>query len=289
VRLGWTWVDAASALVVVVLIGHAAWRVLSRSASILVDRAALDAPAVSEVVRKVAGVHDVARVRSRGPADEIHLDLDVHVAAPTTADQSAAIAREIRARLRDAFGGLRDIQVHFLPIHHGPVDYALIARAEADALGLGVHEVIPTVNEHGLTLDMHVEVAPGETVGQAHELVTQFEGRLRAAIPDLHRVVTHIEPAHLSEHPPADSVDAHDLARRALDIANTLYPQGLWHDLDIRGESDGGYALSVHCVVSGDMPLEEAHRLAEIVETRVRAALPAIHRVTIHTEPPDQM
>ena len=109
VRLGWTWVDAASALVVVVLIGRAAWRVLSRSASILVDRAALDASAVSEVVRGVSGVQQVARVRSRGPADEVHLDLDVQVAAPTTADHSAAIAREVRARLRDAFSGLRDI------------------------------------------------------------------------------------------------------------------------------------------------------------------------------------
>jgi divalent metal cation (Fe/Co/Zn/Cd) transporter len=35
------------------------------------------------------------------------------------------------------------------------------------------------------------------------------------------------------------------------------------------------------------MPLEDAHRLAETVETQVRAELPAVHRVTIHTEPPD--
>jgi divalent metal cation (Fe/Co/Zn/Cd) transporter len=71
-----------------------------------------------------------------------------------------------------------------------------------------------------------------------------------------------------------------------LRIAQRLYPDKLWHDLDIRAEADGGFAVSMHCHVADDMPLEEAHRLAEQVETQVRATLPEIHRVTIHTEPP---
>jgi cation diffusion facilitator family transporter len=288
VRLGWSWVDAAAALVVVGLIGRAAWRIVSRSVGVLVDRAAVDADAVCRTVEGVAGVQRVIRARSRGPMDDIHLDVDLQVAAPTTAEHSAAIAREIRTRLRERFDGLTDIQIHFLPLHDGPPDYALIARAEADALGLGIHEVIPTTTEDGVTLEMHVEVAPEQTVGEAHALVSRFEERLKAAVPTLKRVVTHIEPAHTCEDILYRDEEAHLLAEQALRIAQRLYADNDWHDLDIRAEADGGYALSMHCHVKGNTPLEEAHRLAETVETQVRAALPALHRVTIHTEPPPE-
>lgn len=286
VRLGWEWMDAAAALIVVGLIGLAAWRIVSRSVNILVDRAALDADVVSQEAQMVAGVQRVTRVRSRGPQDDIHLDIDVQIAPPTTAEQSASIAREIRARLREHFDGLADIQIHFVPMSGGPPDYALVARAEADALGLGVHEIIPTTTEDGLILDMHVEVAPEQSVGEAHSLVTRFEERLKSAIPELKRIVTHIEPAHTCEDILYHDEDAHLMAEQALRIARNLYPDNHWHDLDIRAESDGGFALSMHCHVEGSMPLEDAHRLAETVETQVRAALPALHRVTIHTEPP---
>ncbi|MEJ2149233.1 MAG: cation-efflux pump [Chloroflexota bacterium] len=286
VKLGVTWVDPAAALIVVGLIAMTAWRIVRHSANILLDQVAIDPEEVIPIVQGVAGVHRVGRVRSRGPADDIHLDLDVRIAGPTTAEQSNAIAREIRTRLRNAFEGLRDIQVYFLPEIDGEPDYALTARAEADSLGLGVHEVIASTREGALTLEMHVEVPHDLTVGKAHAIVTEFEGRLREAIPDLERLVTHIEPAHTHEDAPLYKQEAHIIALAALRIAQRLYPDKLWHDLDIRAEADGGFAVSMHCHVADDMPLEEAHRLAEQVETRVRATLPEIHRVTIHTEPP---
>jgi cation diffusion facilitator family transporter len=285
VKLGWAWMDAVAALVVVALIGWAAWRILRRSASILVDRAVLDAEAVSRVVRQVAGVKRVVRVRSRGPDDNVHLDLDVQIAAPVTAGHSAAIADEIRTQLREKFSGLTDIQVFFLPMQDGPLDYMLIARAEADALGVGVHEVIASSGAEGLTLEMHVEVPPAQAVSEAHKTASQLEARLKETIPGLRRIVTHIEPAHVVEQVPTKDPDAYILAGEALRIAQQLHPDGQWHDLDIRVEADGGYALSMHCYVSGDMAIEEAHRLAEDVETQIRSRLPAIHRVTIHTEP----
>ena len=288
VWLGWGWLDAVAALGVVVLILLAAGRIVLRSSSVLVDRAPLESDAVSDVVANVAGVREVVRVRSRGPADDIHLDVDVRVAGPTTAEHSASLAREVRSQLRAQFEGLKDIQVTFMPESDAAPDHALIARAEGDALGLGVHEVIPSSSHNGLSLDMHVEVPPEQTVGEAHKLVTEFERRLHEKVDDLVRIVTHIEPAHTHENAPLYEDEAHRLARQTMQIANELYPENEWHDLEIRAETDGGYAISLHCHVDYDMLLEEAHRMAEVVETQVRAEHPAIHRVTIHTEPPGE-
>ena len=285
VRLGWGWVDAAAALGVVIFIVVAAWSIVKRAVDVLVDRAPLEPEAVRQIAEQVAGIQEVTRIRSRGADDDIHLDIGVRVAAPMTTSQSEVVAREVRTQLRDAFDGVRDIQVTFIPAHEGTPDYALLARAEGDALGLGVHEVIPVTNGSGLTLDMHVEVKPEQTVGEAHALVTEFERRLHRAIPDLGRVVTHIEPAHPVEAPLHFDGDADRVARETLHIAREMHPGLDWHDLDIRLEPDGGYALSLHCHVDQDMPLENAHRIAEEVETKVRAKLPRVHRITIHTEP----
>lgn len=287
VRLGFGWIDAAAALVVVVLIGIAAWNIISNSVNVLVDRAPLEPASVRTVVEDVLGIEQVMQVRSRGGMGDIHIDLDVQIGAATTADQSASIAQEIRSRLREDFEGLEDIRIYFVPEQTDHPDVAQIARATGDALGVGVHEVIPIEDsEGGLKIDMHVEVPLEQTIGEAHAIVSTLESRLKESIPGLTRVVTHIEPAHAPERI-QEGIFSHMLADRALSTAHELYPDMDWHDLEIRREEDGGYALSMHGVVAEDMPLEQAHRIAERVETGIRAALPRFHRVTIHTEPPN--
>lgn len=290
VQFGLTWVDPIAAMVVVLLIAVVAWRIVSSAAAILVDRAALDASDVTGIVEGVAGVQGVSRVRSRGPTDEIHLDLDIQVAGPTTAEHTDAIAGEVRRQLRDHFTGLEEVQVNFVPMRDASPATALIVRAHADALGLAAHEIIsiPTSEGDTLALEMHVEVQPDQSVGQAHTLVTELEQRIKQAIPTLTRIVTHIEPAEVVTDVPSPNGTANRLVYAALQIAERMYPAYRWHDLEIRLESDGGYALSMHCHVSANMPLEEAHLMAEAVETQVRAELPELHRVTIHTEPPDE-
>src|SRR5574341_256866 len=285
VRFGWTGLDPVAALLVVGLIGLVAWNIVRRSAAILVDRAALDPHVVGSVVEGVAGVHQVTRVRSRGPGDDVHLDIDVEVSGPTTADRSDAIAREMRSRLRNRFPGLTDIRVYFYPQHDAPLDLASLVRAEADALGIGVHEIIPADSNEGVILEMHVEVSPEQSIGEAHAIVTELEERLKQDIPHLDRIVTHIEPASPREEIRQINGDARALGRKILQIVRDMYPDHRWHDLNIRIEADGGYALSMHCHVPEDMRIEDAHHIAEAVETRLRAMLPVLHRVTIHTEP----
>nr|MBN1228942.1 cation diffusion facilitator family transporter [Anaerolineae bacterium] len=288
-RLGWGWVDAATALLVVALIGRAAWHIIRQAVDVLVDRAPLDGQTIEKIVSAVAGIQRVARVRSRGADNDIHLDLEIIIDPSTTAQHSEAIANEIRARLRAQFDGISDIQVFFIPSRDKPSDFALIARAEGDTLGLSVHEIIPSGSEREpLMLEMHVEVSPELTIGEAHDLVSDFEKRLHNRLPELSRLVTHIEPAHAHDSTPLHAPSTYLLADKALRIVRRLYPGNHWHDLFVRRESDGGYALSMHCRVDSGLALEDAHRIAEECETAIRADLPEFHRVTIHTEPYDR-
>ncbi len=288
VALGLGWIDAVAALFVVALIARNAFRIVGRSAAILVDRAPLNPQEVRQVVVAVPGVYDVTRVRSRGSEDDVHLDLAVNVAPPTTIDDSVAIAGEIRARLRTRFEGLTDIDVNFEPARDRPPDYALLARSEATALGLGAHEIVAAQVDGDLVLDMHVEVLAQQTIGEAHDVVSLFEQRLMEAIPELAYVVTHIEPTYGVKTCCDHDETGHSLARQALRIATQLFPDSQWHDLNVRAEPDGSYSLSLHCQIDGATSVAEAHHLAEMVETRLRSALPSLGRVTIHTEPVEE-
>ena len=285
VQLGLGWIDAAAALVVVLLIGRNAIGIIRQAASILVDHAALDAAVVRQIVLEVPSVEEVVQVRSRGPEDDIHLALLVRVAPLTPVEHSAIMADEIGHRLRAHFEGLATIDVNFLPAHESPPGYTEIAEAEAVVLGVRVHEIAIAAEENGITFDAHVEVDEEQTLDAAHTLVSQFEERLMDVIPDLTHVVTHIEPIHASRPCSDGGSEMEQLAQSVLRIAQQLYPGGYWHDLTIRAEAEGDYAVSIHCQLQGSVMVAEAHQMAEQVEVQVRTALPEIHRITIHTEP----
>ena len=50
------------------------------------------------------------------------------------------------------------------------------------------------------------------------------------------------------------------------------------------GES---WCLSLHCLLEGNMPLEQAHAISSQLEGRLRDAIPRLNTVVIHTEPAD--
>ena len=151
-------------------------------------------------------------------------------------------------------------------------------------MGLSVHEVVPIPVRGGIALEMHVEVQPGLTLGDAHQQVTEFEARLRHRLASVREIVTHIEPANEQGAPLMHSQAALDLRDQALATATRLYPDANWHSPTVR-LALGGYAMTLHCNLPESVSVEEAHAIAEQVETAIRTEQPAVQRITIHTEP----
>jgi len=285
---GWSWLDPLAALVVVALIVRAGWKVLRQTGRVLVDTAPYPPHLLTSLVETAPGVREVVRVRSRGSADDAHIDIDVRVAPETTADHTAAIADAIRQRLEDNLSGVREVEVHFIPDSGALTDYALAARARADALGLQTHEVRLSDGPDGRLLEMHVEVPANQSLGAAHQQVTQLEHDVRASLPDVDQVVTHIEP---SLSPTTDGDDdtatVDTIKAQAADLLYRHYPAGDWHDLRVT-RYDDGYALALHTVLPAETTVEAAHEQAEAAEVLLRSRLDQLRRVTIHTEPPEE-
>ncbi|MBN1680017.1 MAG: cation diffusion facilitator family transporter [Anaerolineae bacterium] len=282
---GYAWIDIVIALFIVGLILKVGLGIVGQTSNILADHQSIDPDSIAHVIENIPGVEDVVRVRSRGPADAVHVDIDTRIQPATTTDHAYAIAETIKEQVLSTYPEVEEVQVHFAPQRADRLDYTLEARAAADALGLSVHEVIPVPERNGVALEMHVEVQPGLTLGEAHRQVSELEQRLKTHIPGVLDVLTHIEPASPQGAPLMQTQAALDLRDQALAVANELYPDANWHHATIR-LALGGYALTVHCHLPATVSVEEAHAIAEHVETCIRNKLPLLQRVTIHTEPP---
>ena len=284
----WSWADIVTTVVIVGFILHAAWEVLSKTGRVLVDTAPYPPDQLSAWVEALPSVEHVIRARSRGSLDAAQVDIDLQVSPEMTAAQTQAISDAIRDELALKIRGLAEVEVHFVPVTDRPADYALLARARADALGLTTHEVYVRDGEEGKVMEMHVEVPPGQTLGKAHEQVTQLEADLRSRLPEVEEVITHIEPA-ISEKAasPSDQRSAMTTFQgQVMDLLNTHYPQADWHNIEIF-PTVSGFTLAMHVTLPAQISVEAAHQIAESAEVLLRAHLPLIERVTIHTEPPD--
>jgi cation diffusion facilitator family transporter len=288
VSAGLAWADPVAALLIVVLIGRAAWKILRKTGGILVDTAPFAADHLASYVREVPSAGRVIRARSRGPADAAQVDIDIEVAPEMTADHAAAIAGAIREKLTQNLDGITEVEVHFVPAQGAQPDYVLTARAAADALGLATHEVRLADAPEGKILEMHIEVPAGQTLSAAHNVVSRFEQQVRSSLPDVAEVVTHIEPA-LSDLPAEALNDAlpdewSEVEDDVLVLLRQREPSMNWHH--VRASSyEEGYAVTLHVTMPGSVSLEHAHQVAEAAEMLVRTEIPRVERVTIHTEP----
>jgi len=283
-RLGYGWMDSVMALVIVVVIARAGITIISRNSDILAARQTLDPAEVTARLADMPGIDQVVRVRSRGPADAVHVDIDTRINPSITTDHAYAMAKALKERVRAAFPQVEEVQVHFAPVRDPVLNYALEARAVADALGLTIHEVIPVPMQDGIALEMHVEVQPGLSLAEAHRQASELERRLKQRVPRVLEVLTHIEPASPQGAPIVQTQAALELRDLAMAVAQDLYPDADWHKPTIR-LALGGYAMTMHCHLAGTCSVEEAHGIAEHVDTAIRSFIPQIQRVTIHTEP----
>ena len=114
-RAGWVWADVAVAGAIVVLIAVAGIRILRGTLSTLADERRIPPEMVERAATEEPGVLEAHNVRSRGPDDDIHLDLHVLVDPRMEIAMAHELGHRVERRLRDRWPGLTDVVVHVEP------------------------------------------------------------------------------------------------------------------------------------------------------------------------------
>lgn len=287
VLLGYDWADPLVALLVAGVIGKIGIDTVRENVPALVDRAPLDAVQIGEVVANVAGVESYHRIRSRGPSDNVAIDLHVRVSPQLAMPEANAIADEVRRRLL-ALPGVGDVTVH-AEAERGPddaTDLYAATKLAAQELSVTIHEWWVQSFDRTLSLHLHVGVDPNLTLAVAHDRVDQLEFILLERLPQLTSIHSHLEPANIDVLPTARvSTGLHQRVESAIDLAAESIPHlHDPHDIHVR-QVEGRLFITVEALVDGALSLAEAHDLSTQLQEAIRARVPNVGEALVHLEP----
>ena len=155
-----------------------------------------------------------------------------------------------------------------------PVEAEAAAVAAIGALRPAIQLRRPRMRQAGgrQFADVVIGVPPGAAVGQGHAAADAVEAAVERALPNAD-VVVHVEPLE----------DA--TLRERVHAAATAVPRVREvHNIALV-DVDGRRELSLHVKLPGELSLDEAHDVAERLETAIRDAIPEIAGVQTHLEP----
>lgn len=278
--LGFPAGDSIAALFVSALVVSAAARLARRNVDVLMDRSPREAEAAARrAISRLDPPVELRRLRIRRSGGTHFVDVDIGIAPGAAVGQGHAAADRVEDVLNELFRDL-DVVVHVEP---RAADDDLRERVLAAALGVGrvreIHNLAVLDVDGRVEVSLHLKL-PGELpLEHAHEIAEEVEQVILDAVPEVAEVRTHLEP--LAEAAVAEEVSADsELVERLVLEETGAEPRELRF---VR--TDDGIVVFLTLALAGGETLADAHARASRIEERVRAAVPGIADVVVHTEP----
>jgi divalent metal cation (Fe/Co/Zn/Cd) transporter len=239
---------------------------------------------IRSVLARLSEPLELRRIRARHAAGRHFVDLVVGVPADAGVTQAHAIADDVEQVVQDSVPGA-DVVVHVEPTE---TSGDLRERATAAASGVAevreVHNVRVMHLPDGYELSLHVKLPSELSLTEAHHVVERLEGLIRAAVPDLRNVHTHIEPLAGTDWARRPATGDTTTERAAIEEAVRQVTGADPAAVSFR-DGEGGRIALVTITLPGEQPLPSAHRHAGVIEAAVRERCPSLGDVIVHTEP----
>ncbi len=277
--------DALAALAVAVIVINVSLQLGKRAVDVLLDAAPKGlADKVQHQVQEIEGVRACRQVRVRRSGAENFVDLVLEIDGDISFDR----AHETTARVEEVVAELvprADVVVHYEPGEESSSIAALVSRT-ARQIGAQAHSVWVRQIGDRYNVELDLEVDRSASLTEAHDLATRLEELVREVSPEVSEVVTHLEPIGDSQGCSSglEQRDHAELEAQIVSFVDSFVGDGACHHVSVWEEADG-LAASLHCSVSDDVPMEEAHDFSERWERRLRERIPSLRRVVIHLEP----
>lgn len=109
--------DIIIACGIVIVIGFVAYSILNRSIHVLLDAQSLNPDHVRSIVIRVAGIRSCHKIRSRGSAAGIFVDLHIQVDPQMTLDSAHHLTHQVIAAIKKEFPLVVDVLIHTEPAY----------------------------------------------------------------------------------------------------------------------------------------------------------------------------
>ncbi len=277
--------DALAALGVAIIVFFVSYRLGKRTIDVLLDRApdGLKDKIVA-AADEVEGVINPGHVRLRRSGPRIFIDMTIEVDRNLSFERTHAIAEGVEAKIQDLVPGA-DVVIHTDPRETERENMARRIRAIAERNQIPVHNISVHEDNGEVHVDLHIEVDDHLLLHQAHALASHVEQDLRADIPKIVRVNTHIESRGTGVGNGRDvTAEEAPLVERVKRITDGIAGRDCCHNILVRRQGDR-LSVSLHCGFDPNLPVIEAHRLSSRIEEALKREIAAIDQVLVHTEP----
>ncbi|MBN2023320.1 MAG: cation-efflux pump [Pirellulales bacterium] len=277
--------DAAAALGVAAIVIWVSVQLGRKSVNDLLDRIPRDLrDRVGQAAGAVAGVVEVKQVRVRRSGPEVFADVTVAVDRSAALEGAHDVADRVEAAVREV-APAADVVVHVEPAPGGQEDLTTTVRLLAAREGLGAHGIRVYQERGRRSLELHVEVDQSLSLDEAHGQASRFESAVRESLPDVERIVTHIEPmGEAAATRRAEPVDQARILAAIDELVDTNPLAKRPHNVMIH-MAGGEWTVSFHCTLDPATPITDAHACTEQLEKHLRRRVPNLGRVVIHVEP----
>ena len=278
--LGFPAGDSIAALFVSGLVVAAAFRLARRNIDVLMDRSPEDDERIARrAVARLAPVVELRRLRLRRAGAERFADVVIGVAPDAAIGQGHAAADRVEQALHDALPGI-DVVVHVEP--QGG-DAAIRERVLAAALTVShvreIHNLSVLDVDGRIEVSLHVKLPGDLPLERAHAIAEQVESAILSQVAEVRSVQTHLEP--IRETAAAEEIDIDTAV-----IENAVREETGANPRELRlVRTDDGIVVFLTLGLGRAGSLADAHGHASAIEERVRAAVPAVADVVVHTEP----
>ena len=284
-RAGWAAGDSVAALFVAALVLSAALRLMRRNVDVLMDRAPADAEEAAR--RAIAGIGptvSLRRLRMRSAAGRHFADVVIAVSPGAAVGQGHAAADRVEEAIQRALPET-DVVVHVEP---GEEDALTRELAQAAAMRIpSIREIhnISVLHVDGRTeVSLHLKLPGDLSLDEAHRLANEVEQAIEDALPEVDAVQTHLEP--LAEEAEGRRAGEAEVARGTQSVARIVLQRTGAPPRELRFlQTPDGLVVYLTLGLDPGVPLAEAHSRASEIEEQIRAELPAVSEIIVHTEP----
>ncbi len=115
IKMGYPLADPVIALFICGLIIMTGLEIIKDSSRVLLDRATVDENVIVDLALSVDGVCNCHRVRTRGMAGEIYVDLHIGVDSSLSIDAAHKVGDAVEQKIKSKIEGVQDVVVHLEP------------------------------------------------------------------------------------------------------------------------------------------------------------------------------
>jgi len=286
-QLGVRWLmnaDPIAALVVACVVVYVSSRLGRQTIDALLDAA----PAgvrnrIMDAIAVVPGVLEVDRVRIRRAGNRYFADVSAGLNRNVSFQKSEQVAAEVTRAVHEILPDA-DVVVRSVPRAGYAENIFDRIRAVGSRHNIFIHDISVQDLRGALHVEQHLELDENLTLKDAHDRVTLLEADIRAEVPEISSILTHIEsePATIEA---GDEVAANDKLERKLHRIAREFPDVVdIHEVRLK-RVRGRLYLSCHCTLQDSLPLSRVHDVATALEIRFKQDAPELFRVLIHPEP----